>query len=75
MFDRDGKPVTAQMLDALADNLALAAVPETTPTRYGLVVHRADLRTFPSPLRAYSRSDDHDIDRFRKAPCFPARRS
>jgi len=71
MFDRDGKPVTAQMLDALADNLALAAVPETAPARYGLVVHRADLRTFPSPLRAYSRSDDHDIDRFQESALFP----
>jgi cell wall-associated NlpC family hydrolase len=71
LFDRDGKPVTAQMLDALADNLALTAVPESAPTRYGLVVHRADLRTFPSPLRAYSRSDDHDIDRFQESAMFP----
>jgi hypothetical protein len=71
MFDSDGKPVTAQMIDVLIDNLALSAIAESEPTRYGLVVHRADLRKFPSALRAYSRSDDRDIDRFQETALFP----
>jgi hypothetical protein len=71
MFGGDGKPITARMIDALVDNLALSAIPESEPTRYGLIVHRADLRTFPSALRAYSRSDDRDIDRFQETALFP----
>src|SRR5262249_35573448 len=33
--------------------------------------HRADLRTFPTALRAFSRSDDRDIDRFQETALFP----
>ena len=71
LFDADGKPLSSARIDALVANLALPAIPERPPTRYGLVVHRADLRTFPSALRAYSRPDDHDIDRFQESAMFP----
>jgi cell wall-associated NlpC family hydrolase len=71
LFDVDGKPVPAQTLDALVDAVALAAIPEQQATRYGLVVHRADLRTFPTTLRVFSRNDDHDIDRFQESALFP----
>jgi cell wall-associated NlpC family hydrolase len=71
LFAADGKPVTSQTLDGLVDAIALAAIPEQEPTRYGLVVHRADLRTFPTALRVFSRSDDHDIDRFQESALFP----
>ena len=71
LFDADGKPVPARTLDALVDAVALAAIPEQQPTRYGLVVHRADLRTFPTTLRVFSRNDDHDIDRFQESALFP----
>src|SRR3546814_2552222 len=40
-------------------------------TRYGLVVHRADRRTFPTATRVFSSDDDTDIDRFQESALFP----
>jgi len=71
LFDVDGKPVPASTLDALMDDLALDAIPATQPTRYGLVVRRAALRTFPTTLRVFSEKGDTDIDRFRETAEFP----
>jgi hypothetical protein len=71
LFGADGHKLEKTQLDALVENLALDAVPPSQPTRYGLVVKRADLRTFPSLLRAYRSSDDHDIDRFQETALFP----
>jgi cell wall-associated NlpC family hydrolase len=39
--------------------------------RYGLVVHRAALRSFPTMLRVFSRQGDTDIDRFQESAEFP----
>ena len=71
LFDVDAKPVSKKTIDALIDNLALAAIPETQTTRYGLVVRRADLRTFPTTLRVFSTRGDTDIDRFQESALFP----
>lgn len=70
-FDVEGRPVPAATFDALVDNLALAAIPDPQPTRYGLVVRRADLRTFPTALRVFSTQGDTDIDRFQESALFP----
>jgi hypothetical protein len=71
LFGIDGRELGAADLDALAEGLALDAVLESQPTRYGMAVKRADLRTFPSRLRAYRSPDDHDIDRFQETALFP----
>lgn len=71
MYDVDGKRVPAATLDAMVDALALDLIPDTQPVRYGLVVERADLRTFPTLLRIFSSSDDADIDRFQESAEFP----
>jgi hypothetical protein len=71
LFDSQGHAVAAHTLDELIDNINLAAVPETQPTRYGLVVRRADLRTFPTQLRVFDSADDTDIDRFQESALFP----
>ena len=71
LFGIDGRQLGAAEFDTLAANLAIDAIPETQPTRYGLVVKRADLRAFPSLLRAYRSPDDHDIDRFQETALFP----
>jgi hypothetical protein len=52
-------------------NLALDALPASVPTRYGLIVKRADLRTFPTLMRVYDSRDDTDIDRFQESALFP----
>jgi len=71
LFDVDGKPVPAATLQAIAANLALDAIPASQQTRYGLVVRRAALRTFPTTLRVFSEPGDTDIDRFQETAEFP----
>lgn len=72
LFDAEGRPVDGRTIDGLIESLALDAIPPTQPTRYGLVVHRADLRTFPTSLRVFSTRGDTDIDRFQETALFPA---
>ena len=71
LYDVDGNPVPSKTLDAIVANLALDAIPEQQPTRYGLVVRRAALRTFPTTLRVFSEHGDTDIDRFQESALFP----
>ena len=71
LYDAQGRPVPAATLDALHDALALAAIAAETPTRYGLIVRRAALRTFPTELRVFSRPGDADIDRFQETAEYP----
>jgi cell wall-associated NlpC family hydrolase len=71
LFDVDGKPVPAVTLKGVVDNLALGAIPAQQPTRYGLIVQRAALRTFPTTLRVFSSKGDTDIDRFQESAEFP----
>ena len=71
LFDEKGSEVGAAQLDELMSSLNLDAIPASRPTRYGLVVHRADLRTFPTPLRVFSKPGDTDIDRFQENALFP----
>jgi cell wall-associated NlpC family hydrolase len=71
LFDVDGKPVAPATLKGVVDNLALDAIPASQPTRYGLIVRRAALRTFPTTLRVFSEKGDTDIDRFQESAEFP----
>ena len=71
LYDVDSNAVAAATLDAAVDALNRDAIPETQPTRYGLVVDRAPLRTFPTLLRVFSRQGDTDIDRFQENALFP----
>jgi hypothetical protein len=71
LFDAEGRKLERPQLEELLRNVALDEVPENQRTRYGLAVKRADLRTFPTLLRAYSSADDRDIDRFQESALFP----
>ncbi len=71
LYDVHGKPVPASTLQAITDNLALDAIPAQQAVRYGLVVHRAALRGFPTTLRVFSRPGDTDIDRFQESAMVP----
>ncbi|GAA4867091.1 SH3 domain-containing protein [Luteimonas vadosa] len=67
----DGHALPRQAFERLRENLALDAIPERQPVRYGLVVRRADLRTFPTRLRVFREPGDTDIDRFQESALFP----
>ena len=71
LYDGHGVEVTPAELDELADALDLDAVPETQPTRFGLVTHRASLRTFPTARQVFNQRGDTDLDRFQETAFFP----
>lgn len=71
LFDAHGAAVDASTLDALVANANRDAVPERQPARFGLVVHRAALRTFPTQARVFNERGDTDIDRFQESALFP----
>lgn len=71
LYDEQGREVPAKVLDTLVKDLRIDAIPATQTTRYGLVTHRADLRTFPTRLRVFNRQGDTDIDRFQESALFP----
>lgn len=71
LYDVDGKPVPAATLKAIVDARALDTIPASQKTRYGMVVRRAALRTFPTTLRVFSHAGDTDIDRFQETAEFP----
>jgi cell wall-associated NlpC family hydrolase len=71
LYDSQGVEISAAQLDALEANLSLAAIPHAQATRYGMVVQRADLRTFPTRLRVFSSPRNTNIDRFQESALFP----
>ena len=71
LYDMQGKEVPPSTFDALANNLALNAIPASQPTRFGLVVARTPLRSFPTLQRVFSRQGDTDIDRWQESAEFP----
>ena len=71
LYGEDGRPVAAEDLVAMQHAIALDAIAAARPLRYGLVVHRADLRAFPTRLRVFSTPGDTDIDRFQESALFP----
>lgn len=70
-YRESGEVLDPAALDALEDALALDAIPSSQPTRFGLVVRRAALRTFPTAERVFSQPGDTDIDRFQESALFP----
>src|SRR5690242_2424442 len=71
LYDVDGQPVALATIKAIVDNAHRDAVPASEPTRYGLVVKRAALRSLPTDLRVFSHPGDTDIDRFQETAEFP----
>lgn len=71
LFDVQGTPVERGELERLKAALALDAIPDDQPARHGMVVRRADLRTFPTRVRVFSSAGDTDIDRFQESALFP----
>jgi cell wall-associated NlpC family hydrolase len=71
LYDEQGREVSAARLDGWLADLNLEAIPASQSTRFGMVVRRADLRTFPTRTRVFSSTDDTDIDRFQENALFP----
>jgi hypothetical protein len=71
LYDTESREITQETRQVLLLSTNLDAVAHMRPAHYGLVVRRADLRTFPTRLRAFRRRGDTDIDRFQESALFP----
>lgn len=71
LYDATGKQGNERQIDRLMNALDMDAIPQSQVTRFGLVVRRASLRTFPTHLRVFSAPGDTDIDRFQETALFP----
>lgn len=71
LYDSEGKTLDAGVIDGWLADLALEQLPAQVQPRFALVVARADLRTFPTAQRVFSRPGDTDIDRFQESALFP----
>lgn len=71
LYDIDGQRLGVTSINKLMDALALDAIAQRQKTRFGLVVHRAALRRFPTDQRVFSEPGETDIDRFQESGIFP----
>ena len=71
LYDEAGKQGNERQIDRLVNALDLEAIPQVQIARFGLVVRRASLRTFPTHLRVFTAPGDTDIDRFQETALFP----
>ena len=71
LYGEDGQVVAETVIAATLANRGLDAIAAKAPARHGLVVHRADLRAFPTALRVFNSAGDTDIDRWQESGLFP----
>ena len=71
LYDAEGHELSSAAVDDLVASANSTSIPLSQETHYGLVVRRADLRTFPTRLRVFSSQGDTDIDRFQESALFP----
>jgi cell wall-associated NlpC family hydrolase len=70
LYDEQGHAIADDQRQRWTDSLALDRIPAEQATRYGLVIARAPLRTFPTDTRVFNRLGDTDIDRFQETAEF-----
>lgn len=70
-FYTDGRQLSAKHFAKYSDNLNLNAVKNTNKVRFGMVVKRTALRTFPTWDRVLNSGLDKDLDRFQESGMFP----
>lgn len=70
-FYADGQRLAPQDWQRYVDNLNIRAIRESNPVRFGLTVHRAALRTFPTADRVFNAEKDQRLDRFQESALFP----
>ncbi|MBU2923142.1 SH3 domain-containing protein [Colwellia sp. 4_MG-2023] len=70
-FYYDGHKLTDKEFNDYRDNVNIPAVLEQNNVRWGLVVKRTSLRTFPTTDRVFNNGMDTDLDRFQETAVFP----
>jgi len=68
---REGRTLTPRDYKRYEKALNLRAVADENPVRFGLVVRRTSMRTYPTDDQVYSPGAGRDIDRFQETGLFP----
>jgi cell wall-associated NlpC family hydrolase len=71
LVDAAGNAIPKAAMEAIEANIGADRIPATTPTRYGLSVRRAQLRTYPTSLQAFPSKDLLDFESFQGGTLFP----
>jgi len=71
LVDASGNAIPKATIDAIEANLSIDRIAASTPIRYGLSVRRAQLRLFPTPLKAFPSKDLLDFESFQGGTLFP----
>ena len=69
---RDGGVVTTTDYARYTRNLNLDALPDSIDIRFGVVLRRADMRTWPTQDVVFKTHQTFDLDRFQENGLFPA---
>lgn len=70
-LDAAGRPIAARTMAAIRANIREAGIPAAQPARFGLAVRRAQLRVYPTALKAYPDHDSADFEYFQGGTLFP----
>ena len=71
LFIAGGREVLEADRQSWHNSLAIYTIPAEIEPSWGLVVHRAAVRRFPTATRVSTTSDDTDIDCFQESALFP----
>ncbi|MEX2963153.1 NlpC/P60 family protein [Microbulbifer sp. TYP-18] len=73
-FHTDDSPLTPRDYAALEASTQRARIPAEVRVRWGMVVRRANMRSFPTQMRIYKNPQDTDLDRLQETGVFPGQR-
>lgn len=71
LYDRRGNRIERRFFRALRKRAGLQQIPERIPVRFGLIVERCDLRTFPTTEPVFKEKGNPDIDLFQETALHP----
>jgi len=72
LFYRDGGSVSQADYDRYTQNLNLDGLPDAVDVRFGVILRRADMRTWPTKDIVFKTRETFDLDRFQENGLFPA---
>lgn len=72
LYYRDGGTVEAADYGRYTQNLNLAVLPYSIEVRFGMVLRRANMRTWPTSDVVFKTQETFDLDRFQENGLFPA---
>lgn len=72
LFYRDGRSVTAADYERYTRNLNLDRLPDRVNVPLGMILRRADMRTWPTQDIVFKTQETFDLDRFQENGLFPA---